>query len=122
MVAALKLATLAREMPMFKVHLAATCAAVALMTSAPQVAAKDHSWQVGNDSFHVYYSELDLNSAAGRAELLARVTRSANQLCRDRFDKRDCVAATVETTSLQPQASALRLAMAESKFTKMAQH
>lgn len=108
---------------MFKVPVAATCAAFAIVSAiaVPQVAAaKDHAWQVGNQSVHLYTTTLDLNSAAGRAELLARSTRAAQKLCRDRVDAHDCVIATLEESSRIPQASALRLALAERDAIRLA--
>lgn len=63
------------------------------------VHAKSHSWQVGNDSFHIYYSDLDMTTVEGRASFLYRVERAANRLCRDRIDRIQCAAATVELAS-----------------------
>jgi UrcA family protein len=100
---------------MFRVPAATACAVFAMVTAitALPAAAKDRAWQVGNQSVHLYYTNLDLNSAAGRAELLARTTRAAQKLCRDRVDARDCVADTLAETSRLSQAAALRLAIAE---------
>ena len=59
---------------------AAALVAATLAASTPALA-RDHAWQVGNDSYRVYVSDLDLKTAAGRAEALARVERTAGRLC-----------------------------------------
>lgn len=87
---------------------------------APPAAAADRAWQVGNDSIHLYYSDLDLNSAADRARLLGRVERAANKLCRDRDDRRECAVKTVIGTSLLPKAGMLRLALTERSAVRLA--
>ena len=84
------------------------------------VAASDRAWRVGNDSIHLYYNDLDLNSAASRAQLLARVERAAKKLCRDRSDRRDCAVNTVMETSRLPKAGLLRLALTERSAVQLA--
>lgn len=97
----------------------ALAAIAAALVSAP-VAARDHAWQVGNDSMHLYNSDLDMNSATGRAALLARIERAAARLCRDRVDARDCATSTLAATMRLPQAAPLRLAVAERKSVSLA--
>jgi UrcA family protein len=65
------------------------------------------AWQVGGDSYHLYVSDLDLRSAAGRAAALARVETIAQRLCRNvgvRSEERACVTKIVDnaTGSLAP--------------------
>lgn len=57
--------------------------AVATVTfAAPALAQpKSGSWQIGDDSFHIYYADLDVTSISGRAQLLKRVERAALRLC-----------------------------------------
>jgi UrcA family protein len=62
---------------MFKIALAAA----SLTLIAAPAFAKDGSWAVGNDQIHLVYSNIDTNTAAGRAELLSRVERAAVKLC-----------------------------------------
>lgn len=97
----------------------AALAAIAALMSAPAVA-RGHAWQVGNDSIHLYNADLDMNSAAGRAALLARVERAALKLCRDLVERRSCTAAAVKQASLGPQAAPLRVAMAEREAVRVA--
>ncbi len=69
------------------------------MVAAPAVAQgpQPGSWQVGNDSFHIYYTDLDMNSVAGRAQLLVRVQKATARLCRDdvQAEEQRCLADTV---------------------------
>lgn len=104
---------------MIKTRLFATAAVLAAIFSAVPATAKVKAWQVG-DSMHLYYTGLDLNSAAGRAELLAQVERAATRLCRDRAFARECIADTVADTSRLPRAEALRVALAERVAIKVA--
>lgn len=88
--------------------------------SAPSIAG-NHSWQVGNDSFHIYYTDLDMTTMAGRASLLQRVERAANRLCRDRKDRRECVAASLETAARDPRSGKfIRTAQFERSGTALA--
>ena len=81
--------------------------------SAPALAG-NHSWQIGTDSFHIYYTDLDVTSNAGRAMLLRRVERAAVRLCRDRRNRAECVARTVELASRDSRSGSLiRTALAE---------
>ena len=105
---------------MIKTRLFATAAVLAAIFSAVPATAKVKAWQVGDDSMHLYYTGLDLNSAAGRAELLAQVERAATRLCRDRAFARECIADTVADTSRLPRAEALRVALAERVAIKVA--
>ncbi len=98
-----------------------TVIATALIATAVTPAlANDHAWQVGNDAMHIYYSDIDLNSAAGRAQLLARVQRAADKLCRDRVDQRGCVADTVAQAARLPGGAPLQLALGERNAVKLA--
>ncbi len=68
------------------------------MVAAPAVAQgpQSGSWQVGNDSFHIYYTDLDMNSVGGRAQLLVRVQKAAARLCRDDVQAGErCLADTI---------------------------
>lgn len=49
------------------------------------------------------YSDLNVNSAAGRAEMLARVECAAAKLCRDRADPRLYATATLAEPCASPQ-------------------
>jgi UrcA family protein len=68
-------------------------AAVPALADAP----KTGSWKVGNDSYHIYYADLDMNSSEGRAQLLVRVNKAAAGLCHEpiKIDQKACVADTV---------------------------
>lgn len=95
-----------------KTSLIAAALLVGTVAASP-VAGGQGAWQVGNDAFHLYNGDLDMNTAAGRAALLSRIERLADRLCRDRVDRRGCVAATVADTSQLPEAAPLRVALAE---------
>jgi UrcA family protein len=89
--------------------------AAALLASQPALAADAQSWKVGSDSFHIYYSDLDLNTEAGRVTMLKRVERAARKLCDDRLktDEDACVAATLAQAAQGPRGDSLRMAMRE---------
>jgi UrcA family protein len=96
--------------------------ALALLASAPASAADGHSWKVGNDSFHVYYHDLDMNTAEGRAAALKRIDRAARRLCEQplRVDEEACVAATLAAAAQGPRGAPLKLAIAERDGVRMA--
>jgi UrcA family protein len=80
--------------------------------AAPVVAQpRSGSWQVGNDSMHIYYEDLDVTSSAGRAALLARVERSVARLCR--ADVKMAETACTEATMKRIALPVVRQAMAE---------
>lgn len=88
-------------------------AALAVSVSPAHAATHDRAWQVGNDSMHIYNNDLNMNSAADRATMLARVERATTRLCRDRADARACAADTLAQTLSGPRAAPLRLAVVE---------
>ena len=94
----------------------------ALLAAQPALAADRHGWQVGADSIHLYYTDLDMNTVAGRAELLARVDRAARRLCEARLkvDEEECVAATLENAAREPAGRSLALALHERDGVRMA--
>ena len=96
--------------------------ALALLPVAPALAADGHSWKVGNNSFHIYYNDLDLNTAAGRAAALKRVDRAARKLCEQplRSDEDSCVTATVAQAARASSGSALQLALSERDGVRVA--
>ncbi|MDO6415978.1 UrcA family protein [Sphingomonas sp. BIUV-7] len=95
-------------------------ALAAAATFAAHVVAQPRSgsWQVGNDSMHIYYEDLDVNSRAGRAALLARVDRAVARLCRAdmKLEETACEQATMAGITLP----ALRQAMTERAPTVLA--
>jgi UrcA family protein len=94
----------------------ATAAAFAALISATPALAAGHSWQVGADSLHLYLNDLDLKSAAGRGQALARVEKGAVRLCRDsslRSDRAACEADVISAATRGPAGATLRLALSE---------
>jgi UrcA family protein len=79
--------------------LLALAAAAAALCVTPALANPPTSgaWRVGADSYHIYYADLDVKTAAGRAELLARTEKAADRLCEGlvRRDRDACVSNTV---------------------------
>src|SRR5689334_7428940 len=78
---------------------AAALVAATLAISSPALA---RTWQVGNDSYRVYVNDLDLKTAAGRAEALARVERAAGRLCEGvgvRAEVNACRAKIIQATT-----------------------
>jgi UrcA family protein len=71
---------------------AAICATPALADTPTSGA-----WRVGADTYHIYYADLDVKSASGRAVLLARAEKVADKLCDGmvRRDKDACVSNTI---------------------------
>ena len=94
----------------------------ALFLSHPAVAADGQSWQVGNDSFHIHYSDLDINTASGRAQMLKRAERAARRLCDSRLkvDEDQCVAATLAGAAGGPGGRDLALALSEQRQLRWA--
>jgi UrcA family protein len=94
----------------------------ALLVAQPAFAADRRAWQVGTDSVHLYYSDLDMNTTAGRAELLARVDRAARRLCEARLkvEEEECVSTTLENAARAPAGRALALALRERDGVRMA--
>jgi UrcA family protein len=94
----------------------------ALFLSSPAYAADGPGWKVGNDSFHIYYSDLDMNTAAGRAAMLERVEKAARKLCDSRLkaDEEDCVAATIAQAAARRGGEQLARALAEDRQVRMA--
>lgn len=88
-------------------------ALVAVTVFAAHVAAQPRSgsWQVGTDSMHIYYEDLDVTKSAGRAALLARVERSVARLCR--ADMKMAETACRQATMANITLPAVRQAMAE---------
>ena len=91
-------------------------AAVALTLPAAPALAGGHSWQVGNNSYHLYFNDLDLHSAEGRAQALARVETAAGRLCGQdgvRSEIATCKAQILRTASQGAMSGVLQLAQAE---------
>ncbi|HWI86957.1 MAG TPA: UrcA family protein [Sphingomonas sp.] len=61
----------------------ALAAFASIAASATASVPRTGSWKIGNDGYHIYYADLDMNSANGRAQLLARVEKGAARLCED---------------------------------------
>lgn len=97
----------------------ATVLVAAALPVAPAFA-NDHSWQVGNDSMHIYYHDIDVNTASGRVLLLARVQRSAERLCRDRTYSRDCAIDAVKAAAELRGGASLQLALTEQGAVRIA--
>lgn len=73
-------------------------AAATLALAAPAFARPaTGAYQVGNDSLHLFYADLDTSTLAGRAELLKRVRAAAARLCAmpTKGEQEDCIDATV---------------------------
>ena len=96
--------------------------AASLLLAQPAVAADGRSWRIGDDSFHVYYSDLDMNTAEGRGRMLARIERSARRLCdaRLRAEEEACVAETIAQAVRSAGGAALRLALTERDAVRLA--
>jgi len=94
-------------------------AAAALALAAPAFARRPAgAYQVGNDSFHLFYDDLDTTTMAGRAELLKRVQTVAKKLCAKstKVEENECVdAITAQIT--KPE---LVQALVERNATRMA--
>jgi len=97
----------------------AIVATAALVLAAPAVARPPAgAYQVGNDSFHLFYDDLDTNSVAGRAELLKRVQKVAKRLCDQptKVEENECV----DSITAQIQKPEIVQALAERHATRMA--
>ena len=97
-------------------------AAAALLASGSAHAADKGSWRVGGDSFHIYYEDLDMNTAPGRAALLQRVERAAGKLCDLplRADAKACAAEVIASAAGSVHGSALRVAIVERDHLRLA--
>ncbi len=94
----------------------AAVSALALTLPATSVLAEGHTWQVGNHAFHIYFTDLNLHSASGRAVALARVEKAAARLCEDagvRSDAAACEAKTIQSVMTGSMGDTLNLALAE---------
>ncbi len=79
-----------------KTLIALTALALATAPAAAK-APQTGAWQISQDSYHLYYADLDMNSTRGRATLLTRVRAYAERLCDAplKADQDACVADTV---------------------------
>jgi UrcA family protein len=77
--------------------LLALAAVTLCATSALAGTPTSGAWRVGADSYHIYYADLDVKTASGRAELLARAEKVADRLCDGmvRRDKDVCISNTI---------------------------
>ncbi|MBV1690612.1 UrcA family protein [Novosphingobium sp. G106] len=86
--------------------------------------AKDGNWQVGNDQMHIVDSTIDVATPAGRLQLLERVERASERLCRERVGafRRECEVDTVRETAAKQSAwgRAVALALEERDGARMA--
>ena len=94
----------------------------ALLPSQPAAADDARSWKVGNDSFHVYYNDLDMNIASDRARMLKRAERAARRLCDSRLkvEEDECVVATLAEAARGRGGRNLALALAEQRQSRWA--
>ncbi len=94
--------------------LIAAAATLATLFAVP-ANAKEGSWQIGNNQFHIYYTDLDMTSTAGRAAMLARVEKAAGKLCGNlvTVDREACVVDTVRQATKVPGGAMLKLALNE---------
>ena len=100
---------------MRKTPLLAAALAIAIPAAALAEAPRGAAWKVGNHAYHLYLTDLDLGTAAGRAESLARVERVAARLCRTgtRAAREACIARTTEARVTGSARAALRVALDE---------
>ena len=89
--------------------------AIALVSAGSAHAESNHSWKVGNDSYHVYSKGLDLQTRDGRAAMLVRLERVAGKLCNAgvKVEQRECVATSVARAAETSNAWFLKLALSE---------
>ena len=89
-------------------------AVIAFIVASPALAGGE-AWQVGNDSFHLTFKGVDLHTATGRAEALAKVETVAGRLCRNtsRLDRDACRADVLATSTRGSAGGMLRTALAE---------
>lgn len=95
-------------------------AAFAAAAAASPALAKDRAWQIGADTMHIYYDDLDVKTAAGRGLLLRRVERAMMRLCRETAQPRHCVAEAVQQASRGPKGGDLRIAVVERDGVRLA--
>lgn len=96
--------------------LAATSFALLAVFGSPAHAGDGKSWRVGNDSYHIYFNDLDLKTRQGRTAMLLRAESAAAKLCQTRptaIERRACVSETMEATALSAQGGLLKLALEE---------
>lgn len=100
---------------MCKTPLLAAVLAVALPSAALAETPRGAAWKVGHNSYHLYLGDLDLGTAAGRAQALARAERAAAKLCCTgmRAERERCVARTVEAHVTGSAAPKLKMALDE---------
>jgi UrcA family protein len=97
----------------------AIIAAATVALAAPAFARHtDGAWQVGNDSVHLVYNDLDTTTLAGRAELLKRVRTAALRVCTQptAVEQNECVDA-IAAGMTRPE---IVQALAEHNATKLA--
>ena len=81
------------------------------------------AWQIGNRAYHLNLTDLDLHSAAGRAEALARAERVAGRLCKGdgtASDEKACVAKIIATSTRGSALEAIQQAMVERASVQLA--
>ena len=91
--------------------------AAALVLASP---ANAQAGRVGNDSYHIYFTGLDLTKPADRAEALHRVDRAAAKLCEPQLRARDCAEQTTADTVAKMRTRWLRLALSERDAVRLA--
>jgi UrcA family protein len=97
--------------------LSSTFVAMALALSATPAAAAGQSWRVGNNSYHIYFDDLDLSTLSGRAAALARVEKASARLCEAEPTGRDRNECTTEIAArLQTQWMKLARLERDSKY------
>jgi UrcA family protein len=100
----------------------ALIAALALAPAAA-TAGSPGVWQTGNQAYHLYLSDLDLHSIAGRAEALVRVERVARHICRGggtASEEKTCVTKTIATSARGSALDAIQQATAERVSVRLA--
>lgn len=71
------------------------------------------TWQVGNDSYHIYFTGLDLTKPTGRAEALRRIDRAAAKACADQVRRHECARLTTAESVAKTRNPWLARALAE---------
>lgn len=82
--------------------------------------ARAQVWRVGNDSYHVYFNDLDLTKAAGRSEALRRIDRASASLCDAQLRSRECAERTSAETAAKIGSRWIKLALAERDAVRLA--
>ncbi|WP_375403692.1 UrcA family protein [uncultured Sphingomonas sp.] len=105
---------------MTKLFAALTVSLLAL--AAAPASARSGAWPVGDRQIHIYYADLDMNSAGGRAAFLARVDKAARKLCRNvrTNDRGECEADTVRITAAGSRNQMLARALGEREGERLA--